>query len=431
MRWLMFCICLCAVGHFASLRNAGAERALAAAEASQEDPPPQPELLTIQQQLRRALEEGTITSRYGALLTEALWSRIKYEAGRERANITGDPNSFKLREAFAKRILGKDLYNGVESHLLKAVQSSPEPDAVQVALRVLGRGLASSRAQPILRLTVDEAIKRARDDDATNDPNPSTLFYLAEALAYMGDGSGLDVPRYTLESNTMPEGTICAVIRALTALATLEAKTLLLSGAENLRLSESGPVASCAFEHLRFFDDTEAVVRQAACKQLDRLAKIERDSLHEQERVLLLKTCLILREQQQRHRLSGNEEQTVREASRAILIGKDTKSAEYVAPNFAMLARDEDSDVISRLLNSESSRLRAEGVRSVLRCSHNVQTCFLPSVIRVLDDRRKYTRDLALYVIQRYKGEPASMGLPDEVFEEERKRIKEWWNARQ
>jgi hypothetical protein len=87
--------------------------------------------------------------------------------------------------------------------------------------------------------------------------------------------------------------------------------------------------------------------------------------------------------------------------------------------------------LIAMMLKSESTRYRSQGTMCILTGSKKIQEHFLPDMIRMLDDTDTTTRDFALTILRRYKGEKVGTGLPKGDFEKDRDRIKQWWKEEQ
>ena len=387
----------------------------------------------LRENMRQSLETRTITSIRGAILTQSLWSKQRAMATRSRLKIVADPNGFVVRQRLAKEILGIELYNELESHLLKVVEAMTDVNGVQVALRVLGRGLSSPRARPILKKLLQDSIKKLEDPNDGNVPHPHIFIGLAEALCYMSDESGLDVLDAVLKWEDDPSGSATreAAILALASLATTKAKAVLLCNSDRVLSSENAIVAYSAFDYLRLFDEFKPAISHAACQQLVRLADAEESTLAREDLMVLTEISLVIRDRIQRNELTESERDAIKQAAMAIITQKSVKYGERVALLFAMLAGNQDAENIAKLITSQSTHVKAQGIRSLVNCDREIQKRFLPDLIRLLDDPYWYTRDIALYVIRRYKGEITGSGLPKDVFLKERERIKQWWKDEQ
>jgi hypothetical protein len=249
----------------------------------------------------------------------------------------------------------------------------------------------------------------------------------------MGDESGLDVLDAVLKWEDDPSGSATreAAILALASLATTKAKGVLLCNSDRVLSSELPTVAHSAFDYLKLFDEFKPAISHAASQQLVRLADAEESTLAREDMMVLTEIKLVIRDRILGNELTGSERDAVKKAVTAIITQKSVKYGERVALLFSLLAGNQDTEIVTRLLESESTRMRAEGIRSLLNCDREIQKRFLPDLIGLLDDPYWYTRDIALYVIRRYKGEITGSGLPKGVFLKERERIKQWWKDQQ
>jgi len=420
MNWLVLTICICTINTSNSAVKANLEKHTTEPITTQK-------ISSLQEQIQYHIKAGTITSTQSVFLSQAMWSHIQFSAFENQVKIIEDPNSHKVREQIAQRVLGMELYSELESILLEAVKSSPNQRKIEVSVRMLGKGLSSSRARSVIKEKLDNESLKLLDTNKDNDPDPNLLYYLAEALCYMGDESGLDFIRQALESEGMSTGRRCAAIRALAALSTAKAKTILLRNLDKLLLSENATVARCALKNLQVFDEFGAKVHKGVYKQLSRFATNDNVPSGQEEQRLLINITSLLNEDIRQNKLSNDEKSTIKKSVKSILHNRPTELGDRVATLFAMLADDEDKDTIAMMLNSESSRYRSQGTRSILVGSHELKEHFLPDMIKMLDDPDSKARDYALTIVRRYKGEQAGTGIPEEVFEKEREKIKQWW----
>jgi HEAT repeat protein len=367
----------------------------------------------------------------GLALVLDLQYELKYLAMKEKRFIIGDPNATPLRQRLARQALGADLYDEVESTCLKAIEISCDSIQAHISLKMLGMGLSSARAKPIVKDKIDDCFSRLEDTDPANDPNSGTLLCMAEALCYMGDESGLNVLYTLLKNKNTPTITQCVAIESLVSLGTKKAIAILAITSCNTLLSRTPKTAACALDNLKDIDEFKSQIGEIARIHLTRLARVEKAEFDRNEFKLLDYANRILRDLLNRRELAEVERQKVKEAVKSIVATKSTKDAEVVSLLFSLMATSEDSEMIGKLLNSESARLRTAGIRSLVFCEADTRKRFLPDLIRFMDDPNPYTRDLALFVIRRYKGEIVGSGLPGDAFIKERDRIKQWWQEQQ
>jgi hypothetical protein len=385
----------------------------------------------IQQQIEQHIENNTITSMQGAYLSDAVWSEVELLALIDKVKIIDDPNSNKNREKLAKKILNADLYTKLESTLMDVVKSSPSRGNIILAVRMLGKGLSSQKAKDVIQKRFNSELKNQLEKNYNNDPNNSLLYYLADALCYIGDESGISIVKQAIEAKESSSGRRCAAIRALTALSTNKAKTILRQNMDNVLLTEETTVAICAIKNLQLIDEFKSQLRQRLYKQLSRFAADSNIPSNQEEQQLLMNISGLLHDDILVGKLPDNEKNTVKKSVISILHNKSTTFGDRVAVLFAMLANDDDQDTIAMMLKSESSRYRSQGVRSIVTGSNKLQEHFIPDMIKMLDDTDSTTRDYALTVVRRYKGEKSGTGLSKEDFEKERDRIKQWWKEQQ
>jgi hypothetical protein len=376
----------------------------------------------LRQQIQQHIENNTIVSVQSAYLSDLVWSEIELLALTEKIKIAAEPNSYKNREKLAKKILGDELYTKIESNLMNVIKLSQSSGNTIIAARMLGKGLSSQKAKNVIQERFNSELKTKDHLD-----NDNVLYYLADALCYIGDESGISIVIQTIEDKDSPAGRRCAAIRALTALSTNNAKIILLKNMDNVLLTKDTTVAVCAVKNLRLFNEYELQLRQKLYVQLSRFATDSNITSNQDEQQLLINISGLLYDDILGGKLSENEKDTIKKSVISILHNKSTYFGERVAVLFAMLANDNDQDTIKMMIKSESSRYRSQGTRCILIGSNKIQEYFLPDMIKMLDDTDSTARDYALTIVRRYKGEIAGTGLSKEDFEKERERIKNWW----
>jgi len=326
------------------------------------------------------------------------------------------------RQGEAMKVLGKENYEGLEIFFLKQL-ASEDTERVETAMIALSQCLFSLRAREPIRQILESAVAELGGRDPLEAEDPVILFAAGEALSYYGEAEQVRVLSACLDDQ-LPKS---YRIRAIRALANIDDRVNLAELVGPLLDDEDPDVAYRASEHLipRMADKSR--LHEAALRQFERLSgKITAGTrLSFSERGLLLQIGNILAEASREDALTSEQQDKARELARKAVLSGSVEEAEAAAYLFAVLARDEDADVIGeRMLGSESRHSRWTGAFAVANLSAEVQKQFIPRLIEMLDDENRGVRVYALRALRDYMGEKSPTAISDEELKQQSERVK-------
>lgn len=334
------------------------------------------------------------------------------------------------RRACVMNVLGTNLYFDLENKFLKSLQTTTNDVEKIVAFQILSMGLSSSNAVGVIQNTLRNNLRILEDETATNQPVKSVMFWEAVSLCYLGQPDGLDIMSWALDSKTTSQAEKIIAIKALVTMQVREAMETLLQSACTLAFSEDTLVAHGTFDALHRVPEFSEMGMRAGMAQFERLKGycLKRE-LTRDEQMLLNDVSFFFYGRQQHGELSLDDMKTIKRIAIDIIrIGRERES-KIVVVNFAMMATDEDVQVIREFLKSKWSDVKIQAVWSVLNCSSGVRMKIVGDVMPLLDDEESKTSRIALDVIRSVKGEKPKELRSQEEFKTEVDRIKAWWNA--
>lgn len=387
-----------------------------------------PMLVENAQRLLELSKAGRIDPSLTITMSYRLWGEVEVKE-RLGKNEQQHRSTAESRGEIVRTVLGTNLYSQLETYFIESIQKYSNVDDTVAALNILGKGLSSKHAEKVIENALRKDMRQLTSDEAFT-PNPSVLLARAEALAYLDNAAGVEVLDATLASQNASSADKRIAIRAVAVLPDNQNHAVLLHSGVDLLCSEDSALAFDCFLALETKAEFGKQVQRAAEAQLARLARLAKnDKLTFYDLGLLRDVSLILQHACEKEGLSFDDRQRIKDVIKGILSTGKSDEGQRVAPLFSILATNDDVSAISGLIHAPSPRERTEGVKCLMNCNYDVQRTFIPELIGLLDDDDRYTRDLSLYVLRRFRGEHAANLLPEKTFKEEARRIKIWWQG--
>jgi len=324
------------------------------------------------------------------------------------------------RSRAAKGLLSPTRYSALENVCVGQLNSSNEVVRI-LSMRVLSQSLGSSAGKPHMESMLDESMKALQGDDEVT-ISPNELFAIAESLAYLKDTNGVKVLESVLRSDRSPSFLKRRAIKAIDYLG------IPFSGKieSDLLLSDDAALAYTAFDS-RGSQTTNSAVISAAIRQLQNLEAdyVNKQMLSRNQCTLLLQIASIIKNASRKGILSKDQRDGVKKTVNFLADVQDENVQGRIGSLFAELANDQDSDLIGRLLQSDSARVRSRAALALSQCSSKSIRSQKDVLIDLLDDNSADVRNFALYALRKGLGEKAGNYLSDAEFKIQRAKVLE------
>lgn len=322
------------------------------------------------------------------------------------------------RSRAARELLSPARYLALENACVGQLESSNA--AVRIlSMRVLAQSLGSHKGKRHMEGLLKKGLM-ALQGDGEMPISPKELFAAAEGLAYLGSSDGVEVLQSVLRSDDSPSSLKRRAIEGLTYLGIPVA----LDSTADLLLSDDAAVAYTAFDSVET-PSTNRIAISAAITQLNKLedAYASKQALSHNQAALLAKAALILKLASRDGAIPSNELRDVKTTVDYFAGVHDERIQERVVSLFAELANDQDSELIGRLLKSDSTRVRSRAALALSQCSSKTIRSQKDLLIGLLDDDSADVRNFALYALRRGLGEKAGNYLSDAEFRTQKAKV--------
>ena len=324
------------------------------------------------------------------------------------------------RSNAARELLSPARYLALENACIGQLESSNEVVRI-LSMRVLAQSLGSHKGKHHMEGLLKKGLKALQGDGEVT-ISPNELFAIAESLAYLNNHNGVEVLESALRSDGSPSFLKRRAIKALDYLG------IPLSGRieSDLLLSDDAAVAYTAFDSIGS-QTTNSVVVSAAIRQLQNLKTdyVNKQMLSRNQCTLLVKISTILVIASREGVLSKDQRDGIKTTVNFLADVQDENVQGRIGSLFAELANDEDSELISRLLKSDSTRVRSRAALALSQCSSKTIRSQKEVLIGLLDDSSADVRNFALYAVRRGLGEKAGNYLSDAEFRTQKAKVLE------
>lgn len=331
----------------------------------------------------------------------------------------------RIRNELARKTLGEERYALLEESCLKKLSSDSESDRI-LAIRFLGKGLGSPAAESPLAERYQSAMKEIKEGKEST-MSSDELFTTAEGLAYLNDGRGKDFLLEALRSEKVPSSWRRRAFYVLPHIDQEQAR----QSAKTLATSSNSSLAYVAIDALEPRDgtvDTELV--NSVQQQLDRLSGsfLNSGKLSYKETVLLGRVANVLQYAARKEALPPDQLAECHKAIRTFFDSDNTLVKTQASMLFATIARDDDAELISKLLASDSEKLQVAAMLALGNCSPQLIANEKQTLIENLNSDSQRIAHFALYALKKGQGEVSGTLFSPAEFEKEKARIAKLYN---
>jgi HEAT repeat protein len=350
-------------------------------------------------------------------IAQQIETRVQFNLVKEveGKNVTFTPAK---KSRAATNILSPVRYSALEDACVIQSKSSNEVARI-ISMRILSQSLGSAAGKNRMLSMLDTGMNDLMGDNKLS-VSSKELFAVAEGLAFLKEPSGVEVLESVLSSRGSPSFLKRRAIKALDYLEIPFSKEM----ESNLLLSDDAAVAFAAFD-LMESQYTNSTVSLAAISQLKRLYDVYHTDgvLAHNQRALLGTVSYVLKNSLRQKSLSTKQRKDTKNMVVLFANSKDKTIQERVAYLFAELAEDEDSELILRLLMSNSVIVRSNAALAISHCSQNIIQEQKEVLITLLDNKSDTVRNFALYALRKGLGEKASNYLSDAEYKSQKARV--------
>ena len=315
------------------------------------------------------------------------------------------------RSRAAREFLTPARYLALESACIGQLASSNEDTRI-LAMHFLAQSLGSYKGKHHMESILNKTMKELQGDGEVT-ISPNELFAIAENFAYLKNTNGVELLESVLCSDGSPSFLKRRAIKAFDYLGIPLSDRI----ESDLLLSDDAAVAYTAFDSIGSQTTNRAVI-SAAIRQLQNLEAdyVSKQTLSYNQQILLLDVAVILKLASREGALSKDQRDGIKTTVNFLAGVHDENVQGRIGSLFAELANDEDSELIGRLLKSDSTRVRSRAALALSKCSPRTIHSQKEVLIDLLDDNAAEVRNFALYALRRGLGEKVGNYLSDAEF---------------